>query len=95
MIGFRALQQTISNAQSGGTTTSSFSYNANNFLTYVATTGASAKAISDTTDKVGQYKTLPKQIRGPGDNHVNGLFAQRARGGWQYGCDFHRHVIWL
>ncbi|WP_309752422.1 hypothetical protein [Novosphingobium sp.] len=40
-----ALQGTISSAQSGAATTSTFTYNANNYLTFVNVIGASARLV--------------------------------------------------
>jgi hypothetical protein len=59
--------KTITNQQSGGvngTTSSTFSYNANAHLTYVATTGASARNISYTTDSVGQVMVRTQTTNG-------------------------------
>ena len=58
---------TITNVQSGGvngTTSSTFSYDANAHLSYVATTGASAKNISYTTDSVGQVMVRTQTTNG-------------------------------
>lgn len=60
----RALQYQINNVQSGGTTTSTFTYNANNYLTYVSATGATPKQISYTTDAVGQIMVRAQTTNG-------------------------------